>query len=98
MAPPITVTIKPDTKKQSQINLGRHVSNIVTSAIPLAVDYTAITEEYCWAIGKAMDKALRAGIKAQIAGKQNNTQVTEAHVAARKAMNRALARMTTPHL
>lgn len=76
-------------------NLGEHVKKLVWQIKGFTTDFfdSDLTPEQAYKLGAAVEKALRAGVKAQIEGRQSTAQVTARLDAARKAVNRALARM-----
>jgi hypothetical protein len=89
------------TKAQAVTPADRHVAitNLGTAVAKLGRTIIGNSDEDEWTtgqdyeLGRQLDKALRAAVKAIYPGSQKTAQVTAALDAARKAMNRALARM-----
>jgi hypothetical protein len=91
--------LEPDATADRHVaitNLGQNVARLarmIGEGDGARTDSAETNTALAYALGQQIDKAIRAGVKAQLEGRQTTRQVQARLDATRKAVNRALARM-----
>lgn len=74
-----------DPRKQSLVDLGRTLTELLTENQPMG-------EEDLYRLGQTLDRALRAGLKGALEGSQSHEQIRPDHLKAAHNFTRQLRR------